>query len=84
MQVFSMVGSYMENLEKPRNHQNWGVSTCTAMGASLGQYGMYGACMCASCTLYKLDVDLTPKKDISVAVWIHPGLGSGPPPFDMD
>ena len=33
MQEFSMVGGYMENLEKPQNCQNWGVGTCS------GQYG---------------------------------------------
>jgi len=29
----------------------------------------------------KLEVGLTLKKFISVAVWIHPGSGGGPPPF---
>ena len=33
------VGGYTENLEKPQNHQNWGVGACTGMGACLGQYG---------------------------------------------
>ena len=39
MQEFSMVGGYTENLEKPQNCQNWGVGTCSGMGACSGQYG---------------------------------------------
>ena len=39
MQEFSMVGGYMENLEKPQNCQNWGVGACLGMGACSGQYG---------------------------------------------
>ena len=30
-----------------------------------------------------LEVDLTLENIISVAVWVHLGLGSGPPPFAM-
>ena len=41
MREFSMVSSYMENLEKPHNCQNWGVGTCTGMGTCSGQYGKY-------------------------------------------
>ena len=36
MQKFSMVGSCTENLEKSQNCQNWGVGTCSGMGACLG------------------------------------------------
>ena len=42
---FSMIGSYMEDLRKPQNCQNWkvgacsGMGACTGMGACLGQYG---------------------------------------------
>jgi len=38
-QEFSMVGGYMENLEKPQNCQNLGVGACL---------GQYGKCMISS------------------------------------
>ena len=38
---FSMVDGYTENLEKPQNHQNWGVGTCTGIVACPGQYSIY-------------------------------------------
>ena len=37
-QEFSMVGSYMEDLKKRQNCQNWEVGACTGMGACPGQY----------------------------------------------
>ena len=44
-QEFSMVGGYIENLEKPQNCQNWGVGACSGVGACLGQYGIF-TCIC--------------------------------------
>ena len=38
--AFSMVGGYMENLEKPQNCQNWGMGACKGMGTFSEQYGI--------------------------------------------
>ena len=42
MQGFTMEGSYMEDLQKPQNCQNWGVSACP---------GQYGSTTTLGCTL---------------------------------
>ena len=43
-QEFNMVGGYTENLEKPHNCQNLGVSTCVVMDTYPGQRGKF-ACI---------------------------------------
>jgi len=47
---FYMVGSYMENLKKLQNGQNWRVSTCARMGACPDNT-VFTNCCCSPNTL---------------------------------